>query len=39
MATTKKKKTFTKQSHKNNVELSKEYWKVKQQNRISGIME
>ena len=28
------KKSFTKQHYKNNMELSKEYWKVKQQNRI-----
>ena len=30
-------KSFTKQHHKNNTELSKEYWKVKQQNRITRI--
>ena len=31
------KKLFTKQLHKNDTELSKEYWKVKQQNRIPRI--
>ena len=31
------KKLFTKQCHKNDTELSKDYWKVKQQNRILRI--
>ena len=31
------KKSFTKQRHKNNTELFKEYWKVKQQNGIHRI--
>ena len=31
------KKSFTKQRHKNDTELSKEYWKVKQQNGIPRI--
>ena len=31
------KQSFTKQHHKNDTELSKEYWKVKQQNGISRI--
>ena len=31
------KKSFTKQRHKNDTELFKEYWKMKQQNGIPGI--
>ena len=31
------KKSFAKQCHKNDTELSKEYWKVKQQKRIPRI--
>ena len=31
------KKSFTKQHHKNDTEISKEYWKVKQQNGIARI--
>ena len=31
------KKSFTKQYHKNDMELSEEYWKVKQQNEIPRI--
>ena len=31
------KKSFTKQRHKNDTELSKEYWKIKQQNGIPRI--